>query len=107
MKKDIHPDFYETKVECACGNSFTIGSSKKELNIEICSDCHPFYTGEKHIIDSTGRVERFKKLQEKSKEFAKKKKSQAKEKKAPKKTTTTKKKPKTTEQTTLKNLKKK
>jgi len=62
MKKEIHPKYYpETKVKCACGNSFTVGSSVSEINIEICSKCHPFYTGKDKIIDTAGRVERFKK----------------------------------------------
>ncbi len=62
MKKEIHPKYYpETKVKCACGNSFTVGSSVPEINIEICSKCHPFYTGKDKIIDTAGRVERFKK----------------------------------------------
>ncbi len=61
MKEKIHPKYYpDAKVTCACGNIFTIGSTKKELRVEACSKCHPFYTGEQKIMDTAGRVERFK-----------------------------------------------
>ena len=61
MKSEIHPKYYSAaKVSCACGNSFTVGSTKPEINVEICAKCHPFYTGEEKIIDTAGRVERFK-----------------------------------------------
>lgn len=60
MKKDIHPKYYpEAKVTCACGNSFITGSTLPELKIEICSACHPFYTGKQKLIDSARRVEKF------------------------------------------------
>jgi len=60
MKKDIHPKYYpEAKVTCACGNAFTTGSTLKELKVEICSACHPFYTGKQKLIDSARRVEKF------------------------------------------------
>ena len=66
MKKDIHPKYYEkAKVTCACGNIFEVGSTKEYMEIEICSKCHPFYTGKEKIIDTMGRVERFKKRLEK------------------------------------------
>ena len=62
MKKEIHPEYYpKAKIKCICGNIFTIGSTKHEINVEICSKCHPFYTGKDKIIDTAGRVERFKK----------------------------------------------
>lgn len=62
MKKEIHPQYHlKTPVKCACGNSFTTGSTLSEINIEICSKCHPFYTGKDKMIDTAGRVERFKK----------------------------------------------
>jgi len=62
MKGKIHPKYYENaKVTCLCGNTFTTGSTKPEIRVEICSRCHPFYTGEQRIVDSLGRVERFKK----------------------------------------------
>jgi len=62
MKAKIHPKYYDkAKVTCLCGNSFTTGSTKPEIRVEICGKCHPFYTGEQRIVDSLGRVERFKK----------------------------------------------
>ncbi|MDR1012595.1 MAG: 50S ribosomal protein L31 [Coxiellaceae bacterium] len=62
MKVDIHPNYREIRVVCSCGNNFTIQSTVNEdiLNIEICSSCHPFYTGKQKIIDTTGQVEKFK-----------------------------------------------
>lgn len=61
MKPDIHPTYHkETRVTCACGNSFVVGSSHKEISVEICSACHPFFTGNEKIVDTAGRVERFK-----------------------------------------------
>jgi len=59
MKKGIHPEYMETTVNCACGESFKTRSTKPELRIEICSKCHPFYTGTQKIVDTEGRVERF------------------------------------------------
>ena len=62
MKEKIHPNYYEDAVvTCSCGNSFTTGSTRKELKVEVCSACHPYYTGERRMLDTTGRVERFKK----------------------------------------------
>ena len=66
MKEKIHPKYGVAKVSCVCGETFETGSTKKELRVEICSKCHPFYTGKKKVVDSTGRVDRFKKLSEKS-----------------------------------------
>lgn len=60
MKKDIHPNYYQSKVTCACGNSFVVGSSLEKITVEICSDCHPFYTGNEKVMDIAGRVEKFK-----------------------------------------------
>ncbi len=61
MKEKIHPKFFTAKVKCACGNEFEVGSTKELLKVEICSKCHPFYTGDKsRIVDTTGRVDRFK-----------------------------------------------
>jgi len=75
MKKNIHPKYYpHTQVKCACGNSFEVGSTKPEIQVEICSACHPFYTGKEKIIDTAGRVERFKKRLAKKEEIGKKKK---------------------------------
>jgi len=63
MKPDIHPTYYtDAKAICACGNTFTTGSTMKELHIEICSNCHPFYTGKDKLIDTAGRVDRFKRM---------------------------------------------
>jgi len=61
VKDKIHPKYYtDAKVICSCGNTFTIGSTKKTLKVELCSKCHPFFTGERRIVDTEGRVERFK-----------------------------------------------
>ena len=61
MKSDIHPTYFPgAKVTCACGNSFTVGSTLEKISVEICSACHPLYTGEEKILDTAGRVERFK-----------------------------------------------
>ena len=61
MKTDTHPTYFpEAKVVCACGNVYTIGSTKKELSVEICSACHPFYTGNEKLMDVAGRVDKFK-----------------------------------------------
>ncbi len=62
MKNDIHPNYIsDTKVSCACGNAFVTGSTKPEIHVEICSNCHPFYTGKQKLIDTTGTVDKFKK----------------------------------------------
>jgi large subunit ribosomal protein L31 len=60
MKKDIHPKYEEATVHCSCGNTFTTRSTKPDLHVELCSQCHPFYTGKQKLVDSGGRVERFK-----------------------------------------------
>jgi large subunit ribosomal protein L31 len=60
MKKDIHPQYYEkAKVTCACGNTFSIGSTMPEIHVEICSLCHPFFTGKQKLVDTARRVEKF------------------------------------------------
>ena len=61
MKEGIHPDYSEITVKCLCGNTFLTRSTKKEISTEICSACHPFYTGKQKLIDTAGRVERYKK----------------------------------------------
>lgn len=61
MKKDIHPKYAETEVTCACGNKFKIGSTQEKVKVEICSACHPFYTGNEKVLDTAGRVDKFKK----------------------------------------------
>ncbi len=61
MKPEIHPTYHSAaKVKCACGNIFTVGSTREEIQVEICSNCHPFFTGEEKLIDTAGRVEKFK-----------------------------------------------
>jgi large subunit ribosomal protein L31 len=68
MKKDIHPIYYpKARVNCACGNAFTVGSTKELLDIEICSNCHPFYTGKSKVVDTLGQVQKFKERAAKSK----------------------------------------
>jgi len=67
MKKDIHPKYHpDAQIICACGNIIKAGSTVKEMKVEICSACHPFYTGKKKMMDATGRVDRFKKMAEKA-----------------------------------------
>jgi large subunit ribosomal protein L31 len=61
MKKGIHPEYVECTVTCACGNTFVTRSTKKEIRVEICSRCHPFFTGKQKFVDSAGRVEKFRK----------------------------------------------
>ena len=62
MKKDIHPKYFpNANVVCACGNTFTVGATKEFIEVEICSKCHPFYTGKEKIVDALGRVEKFRK----------------------------------------------
>jgi large subunit ribosomal protein L31 len=59
MKKDIHPECFQTTIHCACGNAVEAGSTKKDIRVEICSKCHPFFTGKQKLVDTAGRVERF------------------------------------------------
>ena len=62
MKKDIHGEYFsDANITCACGKSYTVGSTKKEIEIEICSACHPFWTGNEKVLDTAGRVDKFKK----------------------------------------------
>jgi large subunit ribosomal protein L31 len=68
MKKDVHPKYYpDAIIHCSCGKTFKIGATKPEMHVEICSACHPFYTGQEKIIDTAGRVEKFKKRMAKAK----------------------------------------
>ena len=60
MKKEIHPNYLECEVKCACGNEFKIKSDKNTMSIDICNECHPFFTGSEKIVDAAGRVEKFK-----------------------------------------------
>ncbi|PIS42977.1 MAG: 50S ribosomal protein L31 [Candidatus Kerfeldbacteria bacterium CG08_land_8_20_14_0_20_40_16] len=76
MKKNVHPAYYpDAVVTCACGNTFTTGSTVKDIRVEICSACHPFYTGKQKFVDTAHRVDRFKRLQEKAQSFKKAKNS--------------------------------
>ncbi len=59
MKENIHPPYYQAKVRCACGNEFEVGSTLEEIKVEICSKCHPFFTGKQKLVDTAGRVEKF------------------------------------------------
>jgi len=59
MKPEIHPQYQQVNVRCACGEAFTTGSTRKELRLEICSKCHPFFTGKQKLVDSAGRIDRF------------------------------------------------
>ncbi len=65
MKKDIHPGYKPTIIKCACGNQVEAGSTKSDISVEICSACHPFYTGKQKLVDTAGRIERFRKKYEK------------------------------------------
>lgn len=69
MKKDIHPTYHDDAViTCACGEKYETGSTVKDIQIEICAACHPYYTGKQKYVDTTGRVDRFKKLTERAQE---------------------------------------
>lgn len=73
MKKDIHPTYFpQATVVCACGKTFHVGSTKEKIDVEICSQCHPFYSGNEKLLDAAGRVEKFKARQAKTKTSAKK-----------------------------------
>ena len=65
MKTEIHPDFKDTSISCACGNVIEVGSTKTDIRVEICSKCHPFFTGKQKLVDTAGRIERFRKKYEK------------------------------------------
>lgn len=60
MKKGIHPDYQQTTITCACGNVIKTGSTKKDIKVEVCSKCHPFYTGKQKLLDAGGRITKFK-----------------------------------------------
>ncbi len=65
MKAQIHPSYTETSIKCACGHNFVVGSTKSDIQVEICSKCHPFFTGKQKLVDTAGRIERFRKKYEK------------------------------------------
>jgi len=67
MKKGIHPQYEETTITCACGNVMHIRSTRKNIRVEICSNCHPFFTGDKKFVDTAGRIERFEQRYKKNK----------------------------------------
>jgi large subunit ribosomal protein L31 len=70
VKADIHPQYHQdAKVTCVCGNTFTTGSTLSEIRVEVCSNCHPFFTGEMKFLDTLGRVEKFQKKQQAAKTF--------------------------------------
>lgn len=72
MKKDIHPKYNnEVPVKCSCGNTFSVGSTIDEISVEVCSKCHPFYTGQEKVMDTAGRVEKFRKRQEAAQKYKK------------------------------------
>lgn len=76
MKKDIHPKYHENcQVKCACGKTYTIGSTKEFLDVEICSSCHPFYTGKAKLVNAMGRVDKFRKKVAKKETFVRAKKA--------------------------------
>ena len=75
MKKNIHPQYFENaRVQCACGNTWTVGSTKELIEVEICSQCHPFYTGKEKMIDTLGQVQKFSKRLARKEGLKKKKK---------------------------------
>lgn len=89
MKANIHPKYFENAVViCVCGNRFTVGSTVETIHVELCSKCHPFYTGEQRFVDSASRIQKFQQKQEISKKYVSKKvkakEKQAKEDSAPK-----------------------
>lgn len=76
VKKDIHPPYYaDAEIRCACGNIMHLGSTQKNVGVEICSACHPFYTGKEKLIDTAGRVEKFEKRRAAAKKHTAKKKT--------------------------------
>jgi len=75
MKTKIHPNYVEATIHCACGNSWQTHSTKPDLHVEICSNCHPFFTGQQRIVDTAGRVERFNKRFQRTQEARDKKKA--------------------------------
>ena len=75
MKKDIHPQYYQAKVTCSCGNAFEVGSTEKEIQVEICSACHPYFTGKEKLVDTAGRIDKFRQRQEAAEKFKAEKKA--------------------------------
>ena len=79
MKSTIHPKYFDAQVVCACGNRFTVGSTKEEIHIELCSKCHPFYTGEQRFVDSASRIQKFQNKQKVASQYVVKKAKKAEE----------------------------
>lgn len=73
MKAQIHPQYFDAQVVCACGNRFTVGSTREEIHIELCSKCHPFYTGEQRFVDSASRIQKFQEKQKVAQKYVVKK----------------------------------
>ncbi len=69
MKASVHPQYYDAQVICACGNRFTVGSTQEVIHVELCSKCHPFYTGEQRFVDSASRIQKFQQKQTKATEY--------------------------------------
>jgi len=82
MKKDTHPTYYDdAKITCSCGAKYTVGSTKQEVKTELCSECHPFYTGKRKLVDTEGRVDKFKAKMDAAKKFKESKTEKKREKK--------------------------
>ena len=79
MKSTIHPKYFGAQAICACGNRFTVGSTKEEIHIELCSKCHPFYTGEQRFVDSASRIQKFQNKQKVASQYVVKKAKKAEE----------------------------
>lgn len=75
MKKDIHPEYYQAAVTCHCGNAFRVGSTVPSMELGVCSNCHPYFTGTAKFLDATGRIDRFKERLAKTQNFKNKKKT--------------------------------
>lgn len=82
MKADIHPQYFDAKVVCACGNMFTVGSTQETIRVELCNKCHPFYTGQQRFVDAASRIQKFQQKQETAKQFISKKVKKEEKKKA-------------------------
>lgn len=81
MKAQIHPQYFDAQVICACGNRFTVGSTKEEIHVELCYQCHPFYTGEQRFVDSASRIQKFQDKQKVAQQYVVKKAKKSEEKK--------------------------
>ncbi|MEK7558763.1 MAG: 50S ribosomal protein L31 [Patescibacteria group bacterium] len=81
MKTAIHPQYFDAQVVCACGNKFTVGSTKESIHVELCYKCHPFYTGEQRFVDSASRIQKFQDKQKTAQQYVVKKAKKTEEKK--------------------------